>query len=99
MNSKLTLIAATLAVLSVVLALNPLYLLKLFGNGVAPISGSHDVLHTAQLIQVPGALGPESLAFDPNGGGPYTGVADGRILKWDQNDRRWTDFAVTSSQR
>ncbi|CAL2271829.1 unnamed protein product [Prunus armeniaca] len=99
MNLKLTLIAATLAVVSVVLALNPLYLLKLFGNGVAPISGSHDLLHTAQLIQVPGALGPESLAFDPNGGGPYTGVADGRILKWDQNDRRWTDFAVTSSQR
>jgi len=29
-----------------------------------------------------GATGPESLAFDPDGEGPYTGVSDGRIMKW-----------------
>ncbi|CAO2840926.1 unnamed protein product [Amaranthus hypochondriacus] len=41
--------------------------------------------------------GPESLAFDPLGRGPYTGVADGRILFWDGS--KWTQFAVTSSNR
>ncbi|KAG5555905.1 hypothetical protein RHGRI_006528 [Rhododendron griersonianum] len=46
-----------------------------------------------------GAVGPESLAFDPHGGGPYTGVSDGRIIKWLENERRWIDFAVTSTKR
>ncbi|KAL6966696.1 cohesin loading factor Ssl3 [Sarracenia purpurea var. burkii] len=41
--------------------------------------------------------GPESMAFDPKGRGPYTGVADGRILFW--NGDSWTDFAYTSSYR
>ncbi|XP_071736252.1 protein STRICTOSIDINE SYNTHASE-LIKE 3-like [Rutidosis leptorrhynchoides] len=41
--------------------------------------------------------GPESLAFDPLGRGPYTGVADGRIMFW--NGDKWTDFAYTSSNR
>ncbi|KAJ7948112.1 putative Strictosidine synthase [Quillaja saponaria] len=41
--------------------------------------------------------GPESIAFDPLGRGPYTGVADGRILFW--NDHSWTDFAYTSPNR
>ncbi|KAK6235312.1 hypothetical protein SCA6_010649 [Theobroma cacao] len=41
--------------------------------------------------------GPESIAFDPLGRGPYTGVADGRILFWD--GEKWKDFAYTSSNR
>ncbi|KAJ0083694.1 hypothetical protein Patl1_30252 [Pistacia atlantica] len=41
--------------------------------------------------------GPESIAFDPLGRGPYTGVADGRILFW--NGLKWTDFAYTSNNR
>ncbi|KAA8550131.1 hypothetical protein F0562_001815 [Nyssa sinensis] len=41
--------------------------------------------------------GPESMAFDPQGRGPYTGVADGRILFW--NGKAWTDFAYTSPIR
>ncbi|PHU12536.1 Protein STRICTOSIDINE SYNTHASE-LIKE 10 [Capsicum chinense] len=40
---------------------------------------------------------PEGIAFDPKGEGPYTGVADGRILKWQGTS--WADFAVTSSHR
>ncbi|KAG8372085.1 hypothetical protein BUALT_Bualt12G0029800 [Buddleja alternifolia] len=62
-----------------------------------PVQGSHDVLAGAETVHVPGAVGPESLAFDLSGGGPYTGVADGRILKWDGVD--WVEFAVTSSER
>ncbi|KAK9289915.1 hypothetical protein L1049_008076 [Liquidambar formosana] len=93
MNSKLRLTATTLAVLSIILALNL--------NSFAPpsIPGSHDQLHTADIIKIPGAVGPESLAFDPNGEGPYTGVADGRILKWQGDGLGWIDFAVTTSQR
>nr|KJB35498.1 hypothetical protein B456_006G117500 [Gossypium raimondii] len=41
--------------------------------------------------------GPESMAFDPLGRGPYTGVADGRVLLWD--GQNWKDFAYTSSNR
>ena len=44
-----------------------------------------------------GAVGPESLAFDPNGEGPYTGVSDGHIIKWHRHQNHWVDFAVTSS--
>ncbi|KAL3637171.1 hypothetical protein CASFOL_019470 [Castilleja foliolosa] len=46
-----------------------------------------------------GAVGPESLAFDGAADGPYTGVSDGRIIRWRANESRWVDFAVTSSQR
>ncbi|KAM7257188.1 hypothetical protein ACFE04_012929 [Oxalis oulophora] len=45
------------------------------------------------------ALGPESFAFDLRGGGPYTGVSDGRIIKWDDDQHHWIDFAVTTSDR
>lgn len=41
--------------------------------------------------------GPESMAFDPQGRGPYTGVADGRVLFW--NGQSWSDFAYTSPNR
>ncbi|CAA3020875.1 STRICTOSIDINE SYNTHASE-LIKE 3-like [Olea europaea subsp. europaea] len=41
--------------------------------------------------------GPESIAFDQAGRGPYTGVADGRVVLWD--GVKWTDFAYTSANR
>ncbi|CAN4100815.1 unnamed protein product [Withania somnifera] len=41
--------------------------------------------------------GPQSIAFDPKGRGPYTGIADGRIVLWD--GKRWIDFAYTSVNR
>ncbi|CAH2062735.1 unnamed protein product [Thlaspi arvense] len=41
--------------------------------------------------------GPESVAFDLQGRGPYSGVADGRILFWDGDS--WTYFAHTSPNR
>lgn len=66
--------------------------LSIFSNPKEPSNGK-------QVIPIVGAVGPESLAFDPHGGGPYTGVSDGRIIKWMENERRWIDFAVTSPQR
>lgn len=41
--------------------------------------------------------GPESIAFDPQGRGPYTGIADGRVVFWD--GEKWNDFAYTSANR
>ncbi|GJW30761.1 strictosidine synthase-like 13 [Tanacetum coccineum] len=42
--------------------------------------------------------GPESLEFDPLGNGPYTGLADGRIVKWAGKDRGWETFALVSQK-
>lgn len=39
-------------------------------------------------------MGPESLAFDSAGAGPYTGIADGRIMRWDGPLLGWTPFAT-----
>ncbi|KAK6785256.1 hypothetical protein RDI58_018711 [Solanum bulbocastanum] len=58
---------------------------------------SQNVLSKSEIIQLNGAIGPERVAFNPNGEGPYIGVADGRILKFQGS--YWADFAVTSSQR
>ncbi|XP_057865360.2 protein STRICTOSIDINE SYNTHASE-LIKE 10 isoform X2 [Cryptomeria japonica] len=44
-------------------------------------------------------LGSESLAFDLEGRGPYTGVSDGRILRWEEPQKPWTYFAYTSPIR
>ncbi|KAK4485508.1 hypothetical protein RD792_008150 [Penstemon davidsonii] len=56
--------------------------------------------HESVIIPLPGgAVGPESFAFDGSGGGPYTGVSDGRIIRWRENENRWVDFAVTSPER
>ncbi|KAL3637172.1 hypothetical protein CASFOL_019471 [Castilleja foliolosa] len=92
MNLKLISTAIALPILAVAIAVSTT------GIFTPPqVPGSHNVLHASDRIHIPGAVGPESLVFDPSGGGPYTGVADGRILKWDGGD--WVEFAVTSSQR
>uniref|UniRef100_M1CAD8 Uncharacterized protein n=1 Tax=Solanum tuberosum TaxID=4113 RepID=M1CAD8_SOLTU len=44
-------------------------------------------------------IGPEASAFDRKGGGPYTGIADGRIVKYQGPRVGFTDFAVTSPNR
>ncbi|CAL5074562.1 unnamed protein product [Urochloa decumbens] len=43
--------------------------------------------------------GPESLAFDGRGGGPYSGVSDGRVLRWGGGLRGWTEFAYNSKHK
>ncbi|KAH9649169.1 protein STRICTOSIDINE SYNTHASE-LIKE 10 [Citrus sinensis] len=99
-NKKIVASAAiVIAIVSVIISINQTNttLRNLF---CAPcIEGSKNNLEGSKIIQVTGALGPESIAFDPNGDGPYTGVADGRILKWQGDELGWTEFAVTTSQR
>lgn len=46
-----------------------------------------------------GATGPESVAMDPNGEGPYVAINDGRVLKYLGPDLGFVDFAYTSSNR
>ncbi|KAH9707684.1 Choline/ethanolaminephosphotransferase 1 [Citrus sinensis] len=41
-------------------------------------------------------VGPESLAFDCGGEGPYVSVSDGRSLKWRGSKLGWTQFATTT---
>uniref|UniRef100_A0A0R0K8U5 Strictosidine synthase conserved region domain-containing protein n=1 Tax=Glycine max TaxID=3847 RepID=A0A0R0K8U5_SOYBN len=43
--------------------------------------------------------GPQSLAFDSIGGGPYTGVSDGRILKYEETYSGFVEFAYTLQNR
>lgn len=56
-----------------------------------------NLLHKSEIKFLNQVQGPESMAFDPKGRGPYTGVADGRILFW--NGHSWLDFAFTSNNR
>ncbi|MCO5577265.1 hypothetical protein L7F22_031092 [Adiantum nelumboides] len=46
-----------------------------------------------------GTMGPESLAFDSNGRGPYTGITDGRVMRWDGPTAGWTTFATLYPNR
>ncbi|PAN20274.1 hypothetical protein PAHAL_3G397300 [Panicum hallii] len=47
-----------------------------------------------------GVTGPESLAFDRQGQGPYAGVSDGRVLKWDPaSPEGWTTFAYSPNYK
>lgn len=95
MNSTVITIATILAILAITFSFfNPQ---NLFSH--VPVPGSKDHLQAAQLLHVTGAVGPESLVFDSHGDGPYTGVADGRILKWEGEERGWSDFAITTSNR
>lgn len=58
-----------------------------------------DFLHLASSNFHLQTIGPEASAFDRKGGGPYTGIADGRIVKYQGPRVGFTDFAVTSPNR
>lgn len=47
----------------------------------------------------PRVFGAETVAFDCNGQGPYVGVSDGRIFKWNGRLSGWSEFATTSPIR
>ncbi|RLM79430.1 protein STRICTOSIDINE SYNTHASE-LIKE 10-like [Panicum miliaceum] len=53
----------------------------------ATIDGSR-----SQHLPLRGSLlrGPESVAFDGAGAGPYSGVSDGRVLRWNGQARGWS---------
>lgn len=52
-----------------------------------------------ELIPVDGgAAGPESLAFDLHGQGPYAGVSDGRVIRWIPAERRWVEHSSSTPE-
>ncbi|GLJ36807.1 hypothetical protein SUGI_0742470 [Cryptomeria japonica] len=56
-------------------------------------------LQEADVETLKGVWGPESIAFDPQNRGPYTGIADGTIVRWDGPHLGWSLFAFTSPNR
>ncbi|GMQ00213.1 hypothetical protein CsSME_00047401 [Camellia sinensis var. sinensis] len=94
MSPKLFLTTSTILLLSIFLSsIDQIKIVShLFQTKKLSASDKH-------IIQIVDGVGPESFAFDPHGGGPYTGISDGRIIKWLQNERRWIGFAVTSLHR
>ncbi|OEL18620.1 Protein STRICTOSIDINE SYNTHASE-LIKE 10 [Dichanthelium oligosanthes] len=51
-----------------------------------------------QRLELPGSLiGPESVAFDGHGAGPYVSVADGRVLRWGGKGAGWTTYTYSPS--
>ncbi|KAF8398255.1 hypothetical protein HHK36_017182 [Tetracentron sinense] len=93
MNSKLFFTATTLLI-SIFIAVDPIGLFT-----PPSVTFSSNKLRRAEILPLVGAIGAESFAFDPIGGGPYTGVSGGRIIKWQENERQWVNFALTSTER
>ncbi|KAK3027363.1 hypothetical protein RJ639_040962 [Escallonia herrerae] len=58
---------------------------------------TEDLLQKADIKFLNQVQGPESMAFDPHGRGPYSGISDGRVVVWDGEG--WVDFAYTSPNR
>ncbi|KVI08055.1 protein STRICTOSIDINE SYNTHASE-LIKE 3-like [Cynara cardunculus var. scolymus] len=58
---------------------------------------TQNLLRKSELKFLNQIQGPESVAFDSHGRGPYTGIADGRVVFWNGNS--WSDFAYTSPNR
>ncbi|KAG2613235.1 protein STRICTOSIDINE SYNTHASE-LIKE 10-like [Panicum virgatum] len=83
--SKLPLLAALLAAVLLLLA---------------PAAASKAIdASNPQRLELPDtlAIGPESVAFDGHGAGPYVSVSDGRILKYGGEGAGWRTFAYSPS--
>ncbi|KAK7330233.1 hypothetical protein VNO77_24421 [Canavalia gladiata] len=61
-------------------------------------SPSMAILIDRLLLPAP-LTGPESLAFDRNGEGPYVGVSDGRVLKYAGPNQGFKEYGYTSPNR
>ncbi|CAK7340216.1 unnamed protein product [Dovyalis caffra] len=97
MSSKLFITATILVLISALIAIDHEFLYQ--RSVREKTSSGHDQLWKWEALSLDGATGPESFAFDPFGQGPYAGVADGRIIKWEEHERRWIHFAITSQTR
>ncbi|KAK8281297.1 hypothetical protein V6Z11_D09G231500 [Gossypium hirsutum] len=78
------------------------FLLFFFVN-IAPsyqqVDYDESMFRNYSQINITQGTGPESIAFDCKGEGPYVGVSDGRVLKWEGLKFGWKEFAVPSSFR
>jgi hypothetical protein len=114
MSSSLTKGVLIAAVLGWFLASDPLELSTLSGiddfhaqyvapppfNVLANVTrDTESKLQTSEIIGTGEIFGPESIAFDVHGKGPYTGLSDGRVVRYDGPELGWTTFATSSAKR
>ena len=87
-TSKLPLLAALLAAV-----------LLLLPSAAAAATAKAIDASKPQRLELPDTLasGPESVAFDGHGAGPYVSVSDGRILKYGGEGAGWATFAYSPS--
>ncbi|KAL3689877.1 hypothetical protein R1sor_016186 [Riccia sorocarpa] len=58
-----------------------------------------NILKNAEIVYGGQVFGPESVLFDSRGRGPYSGVADGRVVRWEGPEKGWVEFATVVSNR
>ena len=64
----------------------------------AAVANAIDASKTQHLELPDGLVGPESVAFDARGAGPYVSISDGRVLKYTgEGGAGWTTFAYSPS--
>nr|TKW09080.1 hypothetical protein SEVIR_6G068600v2 [Setaria viridis] len=63
----------------------------------AAVAEAIDATNTQRLELPDGLIGPESVAFDRHGAGPYVSISDGRVLKYAGEGAGWTTFAYSPS--
>ncbi|CAO2167966.1 unnamed protein product [Urochloa humidicola] len=64
----------------------------------ASMAKAIDATNTQHMELPDGLFGPESVAFNKHGAGPYVSVSDGRVLKYGGDEGMdWTTFAYSPS--
>ncbi|CAL5042057.1 unnamed protein product [Urochloa decumbens] len=84
------------------LALALLAVLLLVPSPAAAAAAAAKAIDASKMrrLELPDSLvGPESVAFDAHGGGPYVSAADGRVLRWGGGDGAagWTTYTYSPS--
>ncbi|CAL5008628.1 unnamed protein product [Urochloa decumbens] len=63
----------------------------------AAVAKAIDATNTQHMDLPDGVIGPESVAFNKRGAGPYVSISDGRILKYGGEGAGWTTFSYSLS--
>ncbi|CAL4996506.1 unnamed protein product [Urochloa decumbens] len=63
----------------------------------AAVAKAIDATNTQHMELPDGLVGPESVAFNKHGAGPYVSVSDGRVLKYGGEGIGWMTFAYSPS--
>uniref|UniRef100_K3XPH7 Strictosidine synthase conserved region domain-containing protein n=1 Tax=Setaria italica TaxID=4555 RepID=K3XPH7_SETIT len=84
---------STLPLVAILLAV----LLLLPSAALAAVAKAIDASKTQRLQLPDDLIGPESVAFDAHGSGPYVSISDGRVLKYDGEGAGWKTFAYSPS--
>ncbi|KAG2607070.1 hypothetical protein PVAP13_4NG187400 [Panicum virgatum] len=80
------------------LAFSPAVLLLVRSTAAAGAAKAAIDASKSQRLELPDSLvGPESVAFDGHGGGPYVSVADDRVLRWGGAGAGWATYAYSPS--